>query len=147
MSRILNEFHQLSRCLAAHLCVKLFIFIFMICLGFYRGFQKNCVLSQSTNSRLKASDLSQEIFTDRDINYIKTLVDILICSNLMLSHQYLRSQAAAAAKKQDIGETSFSRLYSIFLDNVKNNLHIVLAMSPLGGYLTYLFACLNYCYT
>ena len=41
-------------------------------------------------------------------------------------------QASAQAKKQDIGETSFSRLYTIFLDNVKNNLHIVLAMSPLG---------------
>lgn len=43
-----------------------------------------------------------------------------------------RVQLRAQEENKDIGETSFNNLYNIFLNNVKNNLHIVLAMSPLG---------------
>ena len=34
---------------------------------------------------------------------------------------------------RELGETSFANLYNIFMTNVKTNLHIVLAMSPVGS--------------
>ena len=43
-----------------------------------------------------------------------------------------RVQATATEGGKDIGETSFVNLFSIFLANVKRNLHVVLAMSPIG---------------
>ena len=43
-----------------------------------------------------------------------------------------RVQLRAQEENKDIGETSFTNLYNVFLNNVKSNLHIVLAMSPLG---------------
>ena len=44
-----------------------------------------------------------------------------------------RVQNTAREEGRELGETSFANLYNIFMTNVKNNLHIVLAMSPVGS--------------
>ena len=41
-------------------------------------------------------------------------------------------QHTAREEGRELGETSFANLYNIFMTNVKSNLHIVLAMSPVG---------------
>ena len=43
-----------------------------------------------------------------------------------------RVQHTAREEGRELGETSFANLYNIFMTNVKSNLHIVLAMSPVG---------------
>ena len=82
------------------------------------------------------------LFTDQQIKDEAFLEDISMIlttgevPNLFASDEKAelleRVQLTAKEQGQDIGETSFSNLYSIFLGNVKQNLHIVLAMSPIG---------------
>ena len=51
----------------------------------------------------------------------------------MIHHGMLFMINIEREEGRELGETSFANLYNIFMTNVKTNLHIVLAMSPVGS--------------
>ena len=75
------------------------------------------------------------LFTDlqiKDESFLEDVSMILTTGEVPNLFAADRVQQTAREEGRELGETSFANLYNIFMTNVKSNLHIVLAMSPVG---------------